>query len=252
MLHMKIIPYGGVNEVGGNSFLLESNSTRILLDFGRSFKQEGTYFEGFLLPRTFQGLKDWLEFDILPRIQGLYAQEFEMDDEFTKPSIDACFLSHAHLDHFGNLNLLHDDIPVYMGETAATIIQSIQDTTRTRFSRPYIRQATDDCPSNVRTFRTGDIIQMPDFEVTPIHVDHSLPGAYSFIVKGNKECTIGYTGDLRLHGWRKDLTREFIEIAKEKNLNALLIEGTNINEDFDMNEKRVQEELSESIEKQMG
>ncbi|MHA2244414.1 MAG: MBL fold metallo-hydrolase [Candidatus Hodarchaeales archaeon] len=249
---MKIIPYGGVNEIGGNSFLLESNSTRIMLDFGRSFKREGTYFEGFLLPRTFQGLKDFLEFDILPKFEGLYAQRFEIDDEFTKPSIDACFLSHAHLDHFGNLNLLHDDIPVYMGETAATIIQSIQDTTRTRFNRPYIRPATDDYPSNVRTFRTGDIIQIPNFEVTPIHVDHSLPGSYGFIIKGNNGYKIGYTGDIRLHGWRKDLTRDFIEIAKGKNLNALLIEGTNINEDFDMNERSVQKELSESIVKTNG
>lgn len=249
---MKLIPYGGVNEVGGNCFLLESNNTKILLDFGRSFKREGTYFEGFLLPRTHQGLKDFLEFDILPKIQGFYAQKFAIDDEFTKPSIHACFLSHAHLDHFGNLNLLHEDIPIYMGETTATIIQSIQDTTRTRFRQPYIRQATADYPSNVRTFRTGDIIQIPDFEVTPIHVDHSLPGSYGFILEGNKERIIGYTGDLRLHGWREDLTQDFIEIAKKKNLNALLIEGTNINEDFDMNEKKLQEELADSMAKTDG
>lgn len=245
---MKIIPHGGVNEIGGNAFLVETDSTNILLDFGRSFKQEGTYFEGFLLPRTFQGLKDFLEFDILPKIQGLYAQEYAMDNEFSETVISACLLSHAHLDHFGNLNLIDEEIPIFMGETAATIIQSIQDTTRTRFGRPYIRQATAESPSNFRTFRTGDVIQIKDFEITPIHVDHSLPGSYGFIVEG-KEKKIGYTGDLRLHGWREDLTRDFIEIAKKKNLDVLLIEGTNINEDFDMNEKRVQEELSQAIAK---
>ncbi|MFX1504984.1 MAG: MBL fold metallo-hydrolase [Promethearchaeota archaeon] len=246
---MKIIPYGGINEIGGNTFLVETISTRILLDFGRSFKQEGTYFEGFLLPRTFQGLKDLLEFNILPRIQGLYAQEYALGNESTDNIIDACLLSHAHLDHFGNLNLIDNGIPIYMGETTATIIQSIQDTTRIRFGRPYIRQATAENPSNSRTFRTGDIIQMKDLEITPIHVDHSLPGSYGFVIEGKKERKIGYTGDLRLHGWREDLTKDFVKIAKQKNLDVLLIEGTNINEDFDMNERKVQEDLAQAIEK---
>jgi ribonuclease J len=251
---MHIVPHGGVNEVGGNTFLVETTKTKILLDFGRSFKQEGTYFAGFLFPRTSQGLRDFLEFNILPRIQGLYAQEFALNKELNEPRINACFLSHAHLDHFGNLNLLHVDIPVYMGETAATIIQSIQDTTRTRFGRPYIRQATDDDPSNVRTFRTGDVIQINDFEVTPIHVDHSIPGAYGFILQDikNNGRAIGYTGDLRLHGWRRDLTEDFIQHAKKQNLNALIMEGTNIDEDFEMNEKKVQEDISQAVENTNG
>lgn len=184
---MRIIPYSGINEIGGNTFLVETTNTKILLDFGRSLKQEGTYFEGFLLPRTFQGLKDLLEFNILPRIQGLYSQEYALDNESTDNIIDACLLSHAHLDHFGNLNLVDDSIPIYMGETTATIIQSIQDTTRTRFRRPYIHQVTAESPSNFRTFRTGDIIQMKDLEITPIHVDHSLPGSYGFVIEGKKE-----------------------------------------------------------------
>lgn len=244
---LKIIPHGGVNEIGGNTFLVETNSTRILLDFGRSFKQEGTYFEGYLLPRTFQGLKDLLEFNILPKIQGLYAQEYAMDFESPEDTIDACLLSHAHLDHFGNLNLIDNNIPIYLGETTATIIQSIQDTTRTRFSRPYLRQATAENPSNFRTFRTGDVIQIRELEIIPIHVDHSLPGSYGFVIEGEKEKKIGYTGDLRLHGWREDLTRDFIDIAKKRNLDVLLIEGTNVNEDFNMNERRVQQDISEAI-----
>ncbi len=249
---MQIVPYGGVNEVGGNTFLLETNGTKILLDFGRSFKQEGTYFAGFLSPRTSQGLKDFLEFKILPKIQGIYAQEFSIDDKSIKSRINACFLSHAHLDHFGNINVLNEDIPVYMGETAKTIVQSIQDTTRTRFGRPYIRQATDDKPSNVRTFRTGDVIQINEFNITPIHVDHSLPGSYGFIIEGEDDQNIGYTGDLRIHGWRKDLTQDFINIAKKKGINTLLIEGTNIDEDFDVNETRVQKDVSQAIETTNG
>jgi len=33
--------YGGVDEIGGNKILLEDRDTRVLLDFGMSFKQSG-------------------------------------------------------------------------------------------------------------------------------------------------------------------------------------------------------------------
>lgn len=249
---MLIQPEGGVNEIGGNAFFIKTDKVNLLLDFGKSFKRENIYFSGFLQPRTSQGIKDFLEFEIIPRIPGLYAQEFHVDG-LNKVKIDACFISHAHLDHFGNIDLLHDDIPIYMGYTAATIIQSIQDTGRSRLGRSYIQEESDTRPSNTNTFRTGDILNFSNVEVTPIHVDHSLPGSYGFIIEnGNTNKTIGYTGDLRLHGWRRDLTQDFIAEAKRRNLDGLLIEGTNINEDFDINEERVQRDLSKALEATNG
>ena len=41
---------GGVNEIGGNKFLLEDGDTKLFLDFGMSFKQSGRYFSEFLSP----------------------------------------------------------------------------------------------------------------------------------------------------------------------------------------------------------
>ncbi|MFX0210346.1 MAG: MBL fold metallo-hydrolase [Candidatus Hodarchaeota archaeon] len=249
---MLIQPEGGVNEIGGNAFFIKTDKVNLLLDFGKSFKRENIYFSGFLQPRTSQGIKDFLEFEIIPRIPGLYAQKFHVDG-LNKVKTDACFISHAHLDHFGNIDLLHDDIPIYMGYTAATIIQSIQDTGRSRFGRSYIQEESDTRPSNTNTFRTGDTLNFSNVEVTPIHVDHSLPGSYGFIIEnGDTNKTIGYTGDLRLHGWRRDLTQDFIAEAKRRNLDGLLIEGTNINEDFDINEERVQRDLSKALEATNG
>ena len=149
---MILTPYGGVNEIGGNCFLLESPESSILLDFGRSFKQESIYFAGYLQPRTSQGLTDFLEFNTIPRIQGLYDDFFNIDFGTERKDIDGVFLSHAHMDHYGNLNLLHKSIPVYMGETAKLIIQSVQDTTRPRFGRPYIHSAAKKQPSSPLSF----------------------------------------------------------------------------------------------------
>ncbi len=250
---MKLTPYGGIDEIGGNCFLFEAENANVLFDFGRSFKNEGIYYAGFLLPRTSQGLTDFLEFNIIPKINGLYADDFDVNFPGDRKRIQGCFLSHAHMDHYGNINLLSEDIPVYMGETAKIILTSVQETSRPRFGRPYIRPPSEKRPSNVRTFRTGDTIQISGLTITPVHVDHSIPGAYAFILEDRKEdLVIGYSGDVRLHGWRQDLTADFIRIAKEKGVQILLMEGTNIDEDFDQNEPQVQQDVSESIQNTKG
>jgi len=250
---MKLTPHGGINEIGGNCFLLESGNEGILLDFGRSFKNEGIYFAGYLMPRTSQGLTDYLEFNTIPRINGLYADKFKVNFPGARKKIRGCFLSHAHMDHYGNINLLSETIPVYMGETAKIILTSVQETSRPRFGRPYVRHPCENTPSNVRTFRTGDTIQISDLTITPIHVDHSIPGAYAFIIEDRKkDLVIGYSGDVRLHGWRTDLTKDFIRIAKKKGVQFLLMEGTNIDEDFDLNEQQVRQDVSEAVQKAEG
>ena len=40
--------YGSVNEIGGNKFLFEADSTKLFLDFGMSFKIANQYFAEFL------------------------------------------------------------------------------------------------------------------------------------------------------------------------------------------------------------
>jgi len=62
--------YGGVSEVGGNKILLEDGDTRIWLDFGKSFNSGNDYYTGYLQPRGITGLKDFFEFDMLPKIEG--------------------------------------------------------------------------------------------------------------------------------------------------------------------------------------
>src|SRR5208337_3131268 len=75
------------------------------------------------------------------------------------------------------------------------------------------------------TFRTGKKIKVDDVVIEPVHVDHSIPAAYGFLIQ-TSEGTIVYTGDLRMHGTRTDLSEEFVERAKECEPDALVCEGT--------------------------
>lgn len=47
--------------------------------------------------------------------------------------------------------------------------------------RPYNKK-DDLIKRKINTFRTGDKFKIGSLEVEPIHVDHSVPGAYGFII----------------------------------------------------------------------
>lgn len=81
----------------------------------------------------------------------------------------------------------------------------------------------------------------------PIHVDHSVPGAYGFIIYTSVG-PIGYIGDIRLHGTVPQLTRDFIESAKNAKLIALIMEGTRIADDMkEESEKLVSKESKKIV-----
>jgi ribonuclease J len=205
-------PLGGVGEIGGNKFLVEDGDTRILLDFGMSYSDRRRFYsEPLLSPRDEREL---FEFGMLPKFQGLY--RFEE----TEPSVEAVFLSHSHGDHSACISFLNRKIPVYCGETTATIIRALYET-RTKSLEADISGLS------FNTFKTGSKIKLGSIEVEPIHVDHSVPAAYGFLVH-TSEGALVYTGDLRAHGTRAEMTDDFIERAREVRARALLAEGTNL------------------------
>lgn len=208
--------YGGVNEIGGNKVLLEDKKVRIFLDFGQSFTMSKEYFMSWLCPRTINGLGDYFEFNLLPKIKGIYAKEqlAFTDLPYTEPKIDALFLSHAHTDHVGHISFLDEQIPLYCGYGTKIFLKSMEETGSAGFGKhPY------------ETFRTGHKIKLDHLVVEPIHVDHSIPASYGFIIH-TSEGAIVYTGDLRVHGPRKEMTEEFMEKARESEPIAMISEGT--------------------------
>jgi len=231
--------HGGVDEIGGNKILLEDGGTKIFLDFGMGFGTRGEFFEEFLSPRTANGIGDFLAMGLLPDIKGVYRGDLltHYGRKAEEPEIDAVFLSHAHADHANYVSFLNEKIPVHCGETAKMILDAVDEQSRRTienevlgYKRRPIRRCDRRNPPVERefgTFRTGDRVKVGSLEVEPVHVDHSVPGAYGFIIH-TSEGAVVYTGDLRLHGTNPEMTRDFIRKAKEAGPVAMITEGTRI------------------------
>jgi ribonuclease J len=78
-----------------------------------------------------------------------------------------------------------------------------------------------------KSFRTGKKIVIDSLEVETIHVDHSVPGAYGFVIHTSNGAVV-YTGDFRKHGAKPEMTNEFVEEAKEAKPVAVVTEATNM------------------------
>lgn len=85
------------------------------------------------------------------------------------------------------------------------------------------------------------------FELRCFPVDHSIPGACAWGINTDSGWII-YTGDLRLHGKRQDLTRRFIEEAASLKPSALIIEGTNVTRESNVSEQSVYENALRAIQ----
>ena len=234
--------HGGVNEIGGNKILLESSKAKVWLDFGLNFKQMQMFYDEFMHPRKINGIGDFIETGITPSIKGLYRNDYVNRSGILPESkclFDGVLLSHPHFDHFGNFDLLHQNIPLHMGETAKLIIQAIEETGSGMEFLTYRKAFTGlhhtknpKVDRKVLTHRTGDTFKIKDLNVIPYHVDHSIPGAYGYILEtpgGN----VAYSGDIRMHGPKGNMTREFAEKAASYDVKALIIEGTRVGDNLE-------------------
>ena len=241
--------HGGVNDIGGNKFLVEDKGTKIFMDFGMSFSDEGKFFSQFMNARTSNSLADLFELGILPNIPGMYRTDYtkHMDlggDEAT--SIDAVLLTHAHVDHCKYISYLRPDIPIYCSEASKLIMQNYDETgnfdqyltLKERFQvytnkKGEISRATSKTnppiPRKIKVFEDGKKFSIDSIDVEPMPVDHSIPGVDAFILHTSSG-SIANTGDLRFHGRRADDTEKFVQRCSESSLDLILCEGTRIAE----------------------
>ncbi|MEA1993938.1 MAG: MBL fold metallo-hydrolase RNA specificity domain-containing protein [Euryarchaeota archaeon] len=267
---MKIQILGGKNEIGGNKIILSHKDTQVLLDFGMSFSQNAWYFSEFLQPRKGASLRDFFEFDLLPDISGVYREDYlkHMGRDPAERTVDALFLSHAHMDHAAYIHFLRKDIPIYCSEPTKILLRCIEETGSGSFTDFYTYSDSFKFYENrrgklsrvtrrkkeyvtEREYHTEKKVKVGSMEVERVPVDHSLPGACGYIIHTDEE-TVLYSGDLRFHGHHGEKTKHFVEKAKEAEPDIFLCEGTRIDKKERDSEKKVRDTISGMIAKNDG
>jgi ribonuclease J len=256
--------HGGVKDIGGNKFLVDSKGTKIFMDFGMSFSQEGQFFSQFLGPRTSNSLIDLFDLGILPKIKGLYRRDYARYMDFggnEETEIDAVLLTHAHVDHCAYIPYLREDIPIYCSEESKLIMQNFDETgseqyltLKERFkvyenNKGEISRATGDkvtIPRKIKVFESGKPFSIDSIDVNPLPVDHSIPGVHAFILH-TSDGSIANTADLRFHGRRADDTEKFVQACNESDLDLLLCEGTRVEKTNSITEFDVESKVAEII-----
>ncbi len=191
---LRIIPLGGIGEIGKNMTVVEYNEELIVIDCGLGFPDED--MPGIDL--------------VIPDITYL---------ESNKDRIKGLFLTHGHEDHIGAVPYLLRTLnpPIYGTPLTLGILQN-------KLEEHSLPQAP-----RLKTVKAGDKVKAGSFEVEFIHVNHSIADACALAIR-TPLGTLVHTGDFKLdpspiEGEMMDLVR-LGEIGKEGVL-LLMCESTN-------------------------
>ena len=192
---LKIIPLGGLNEIGKNLTVYEYGNDIIIVDVGMGFPDDDMYGVDVVIPDVSYLIKH-------------------------KDKIRGIFLPPGHDDHIGALPyvLRSFQAPIYATRMTLGLV-------RLKLEEHKLLDAT-----KLVTCEAGDVIQAGKFSVEFIHANHSIADAVSFAIK----CPVGvviHTGDFKIDptpikGKIMDLTR-LGQLGKEGVL-ALLCDSTNV------------------------
>lgn len=222
---MQITIHRGTHEIGGNCIEIGTKNSRIILDVGMPlFKSDGEPHDTAILKR--KSKQELLDSGILPKVPGLFIYG-------TQP--DAILLSHAHEDHTGLIRHSDAAIPIYTSKGTSKMMKAGEKfALQPSLPRERHREIESDKP-----------IQIADFTVTAYSVDHSIYGSQAFLIEAEGS-TVLYSGDLRMHGRKPGMHRSLIEAVSGRNIDVLLMEGTQIQhpDHRGQNEYELEEEIS--------
>ena len=219
--NIRIIPLGGVEEIGKNMTVIEVGNDIIVIDAGFQFQEDETPGIDYILPNT-----KYLENN--------------------KGRVKALFITHGHLDHIGGVPYIMDKLgnpPVYTRELTSLIIKKRQE------EFPHLADI------NFKIVDEESIVSFSEMSVTFFQVTHTIPDSMGLVIK-TKYGNIIYTGDLKVdteNGRPTDAEeKEFGRFTNEKNL-LLLAESTNVeNPGFTIPERIVAENLEKIIREAQG
>ena len=192
---LKIIPLGGLGEIGKNMTAYECGSDIIIVDAGMGFPDEDMYGIDIVLP-DITYLKANAE-----KIRGL-------------------ILTHGHEDHIGGVSyLLRDlDIPIYTTPLTAALVE--------------LKLEEHDQLYNTQIFtkKDGSVFRLGCFTVEFIHVNHSIPDSVALAIT-TPIGTVIHTGDFKIdvtpiQGSMMDIAR-LGQLGNDGVL-ALLSDSTNV------------------------
>ena len=217
---VRIIPLGGLGEIGLNMMVLEGGDDAIVIDAGLMFPDDSMLGIDMVIP----------DVSYLHQIKG---------------KIRGLILTHGHEDHIGALPFLLSEIevPVYgTAFTLALVEEKLKEHEGVELNECYV-------------VRPRDRVSLGPFEVEFIRVCHSIPDGVGLGIR-TPEGTIVHTGDFKIDhtpagGEATDL-RKFAEYGEEGVL-LLLSDSTNAERDgYTLSEREIARRLEEIIRARKG
>ena len=192
---LKIIPLGGLNEIGKNMTAYECGGEIIVVDCGMAFPGDDMYGIDCVIPDVSYLVQNH------KRLRGL-------------------FITHGHEDHIGAIPyvLKQVNMPIYCTRLTAGLIKlKLQEHGLTNSTK-------------LITVEAGQAVKAGKFQVEFIHVNHSIADSVAFAIHTHMG-TVVHTGDFKIDstpidGEVIDLAR-FGQLGREGVL-ALLADSTNV------------------------
>lgn len=193
--NLKIIPLGGLGEIGKNMTLLEYGRNQMIVDCGVMFPESDMYGIDLVLP----------QFDYVVENQDI---------------LRGIVLTHGHQDHIGGLPYLLERVNAPIYGTALTI-----GMVERQLEEAHVRErATLEVIDDTQTLHLGP------FRISPFAVAHSIPAAVGLVID-TPVGAIVHTGDYKLDetptgGRTTDLQR--LQELTPHGVLALLGDSTNV------------------------
>jgi ribonuclease J len=130
---------------------------------------------------------------------------------------DGILISHPHQDHYGLLEEVPAAWPIYCGAATERLI---------KLSSAIFGK---ELPHAFHPWKSGASLQIGPFTLTPYLIDHSAFDAYMVLIEVHGKRVL-YSGDFRTHGRKFALTQRLMA-APPKDVDVLLMEGTNLGSD---------------------
>jgi ribonuclease J len=214
---IRVIPLGGVEEIGRNMTAIEFGDDIVVIDIGFQFKDENTPGIDYILPNT-----KYLE---------------ERQDR-----VRAVIITHGHLDHTGGIPYIMPRIgnpPLYTRMLTSVLIQKRQE------EFPNLPKLDMQIVEKNSTITVGKL-KIKFFAVT-----HTIPDAMGVVIQ-TPFGSIVHTGDLKLDHVNgiptEEEEAEYDRVFKDENVLLLMADSTNVeNPGFSIPEKIVHKNIGEII-----